>query len=459
MQTNHARLVIVSLLVFVLLAMLHTWPLAAAPAHWSRVDPGDGALNIWAVGWVGRAIWHSPTQIFNANIFYPEKLTLAYSEAMLVQGVFAAPVIALTGSAVLAYNVSLLAGLALTGWAFCLLVQRWTSSWSAGYIAGSLAAFNAYTLVQLTHLQFQHAEFIAVMVFALDRLIVTARLRDAWWLAVAFTLQSLASIYLMVFSVWMLLFAVAARIRDCCRRGAVTMVLRFAAAGIIAILMLSPYLREYRQVHDTMGFARGVEDEESASVANYLSTGARIHFERWSRAFVAESTSNTFPGIIAIGLLIAAISDRQNTGDARFRMCGVAAAGCAAISFAPQLPWYRALHSAIPLFQAVRVLPHLGQIVLLMFAVLAGFGVATLQQAWRHARSWPAIAVLLLIMVNGEALRAPVGYTWFDGVPHAYGVLAKEPAAVVAEIPFPMPEQWFLNTAYMGTRPAIGIRC
>ena len=65
---------------------------------------------------------------------------------MLVQGVFALPVMALGGSAVLAYNLSLLAGFALTGWAFCLLAHRWTGRWSAGYVAGSLAAFNALGL-------------------------------------------------------------------------------------------------------------------------------------------------------------------------------------------------------------------------------------------------------------------------------------------------------------------------
>ena len=75
------------------------------PAHWSRVDPGDGALNIWDVGGSARAAAPSRSRLFEANIFYPEHLTLAYSEAMIVQGVLAAPVVALGGSAVLAYNV------------------------------------------------------------------------------------------------------------------------------------------------------------------------------------------------------------------------------------------------------------------------------------------------------------------------------------------------------------------
>ena len=58
-----------------------------------------------------------------------------------------------------------------------------------GLRRGSLAAFNAYTLVHLTHLQFLHAEFFALMLFALDRLIVARRLGDVATLAAGFALQ------------------------------------------------------------------------------------------------------------------------------------------------------------------------------------------------------------------------------------------------------------------------------
>lgn len=447
MKNHHTRPALAALLAFALLAMLQTWPLAAAPAHWSRVE-GDGALNIWAIGWVGRALAHHPTQVFEANIFYPEHLTLAYSEAMLVQGVFAMPVLALGGSAVLAYNVSLLAGLTLTGWAFCLLVRRWTGSWSAGLVAGSLAAFNAHTLMQFTHLQFLHAEFFALMLYGLDRLVVTRRLRHAATLAAGFALQGLTSVYLLVFAAWTLMFAIASRVGEWwANKGA--MIARFSAAGALAALMLAPYLAEYLIVHETMGFVRTASEEEPAGWTNYLSTGSRIHFAAWSRPFVEVSTSNTFPGLAAIALMLVAFGDRRTINDPRFRMCAVTATGCAMVSFAPLLPFYRLLHATIPLFQAVRVLAHIGQIVLLMIAVLAGYGVASLQRAWKHPRSWPAVAMLLLVLVNGEALRAPIGYTWFNGIPAVYDVLANEPGAVVVEVPFPLPQQWFLNGPYM----------
>jgi hypothetical protein len=84
-----------------------------------------------------------------------------------------------------------------------------------------------------------------------------------------------------------------------------------------------------------------------------------------------------------------------------------------------------------------------------MVAILAGFGVASLQGIWPHSRSWPLVAFILMMAVNAEATRAPMGYVWFDGVPAVYDVLAREPAAVVVELPFPLPQPWFLNTPYM----------
>jgi hypothetical protein len=447
-SNHHTRPLLLSLAAFLLLALIHTWPLAAAPAHWSRTDPGDGAFNIWVVNWVAHNLAR-PAQLFEANIFYPEHLTLAYSEAMLVQGVIAAPVHWLGGSPVLAYNVALVSGFALTGWAFCLLVRRWTGSWSAGYVAGSLAAFNAHSLVHVTHLQFQHPEFIAVILFALDRLIVTQRLAYVVMLAAGFALHALTSIYLMVFAFWMLLFATLGRIRAWWCAGAAGMLARFAAAGAIALLVLSPYLVQYLRVREAMGFARAVDEAQPASWVDYLATASRVHYQSWSKPFLDAATSATFPGVVALALVLLAWCDRRNTADPRFRMCAIAALGCVAVSMAPHLPVYSTLHESFPLFQAVRQIAAIGMVVLLLIAVLAGFGVAALQRTLEGRRWWPVVAAGIFVAVNVEAARAPIGFVWFDDVPKVYEVLNTEPPGSVVELPFPMPQQWFLNTPYM----------
>lgn len=429
------------------LAVAHTWPLASAPAHWSRIDGADAALNTWAVSWVGSHLLHDPIHLFDANIFFPERLTLAYSEMMIVQGLFAMPVMELGGSPVLAYNVALLAGFALTGWAFCVLVQRWTGSWAAGYVAGSLAAFNAHSLVRLGHLQALHPEFFALILLALDRVIASRRFRDACWLALAFTLQALTSLYLMVFSVWLLLFATASRLVQSRRDAAAAVLTRLATAAVIAIALLWPCLWAYQQLRSQSGLERGAEEQIAGTWSDYLATGARLH-QWWVPAQSASSIAYAFPGVIAIALVITASTDRDIRRDPRFRMCAAAAVGCLLVSMAPRLPFYPLLHDAVPLFQAVRVPARLSQIVLLMIAVLAGFGVAGLARRWPGARTWP-VAVALVVLVNAEAVRAPIGFTRFEGVPAVYEALAPERNAVIVELPFPIPQQWFLNGIYM----------
>lgn len=448
MPNHHTRRVLAAAAVFVLLAAVHTWPLAADASHWSRIDNGDGALNIWAVNWVGYHLPRAPWRLAEANIFHPEHLTLAYSEMMIVQGVVAMPIVAAGGSPVLAYNVALLSGFALTGLAFCLLVSKWTGSWAAGYIAGSLAAFNAHTLVRLAHLQAQHVEFVALLLFALDRLLAFRRVRDAMWLGVGFALQGLTSLYLLVFSTWLLLFAALARAGDWLR-AAWPMALRFAAAGATAVLILAPYLHAYYQLRQATGFSRTADEVASGELTQYLATGSRLHYERWSKPFGVGAVSWAFPGFVGAALALAAWGQRENRIDPRVRMVTAAGVGCLLVSLAPKLPFYPALHEAIPLFQAARQLSHICGMVLLMIAVLGGFGFAGVERRWRHARAWPAVAVLLFTAIHAEALRAPIGFTRFDGISPAYDALAAERHAVVVEMPFPAPQQWFLNGPYM----------
>lgn len=445
--TNHTRLVLAALLAFTALSAVQTWPIAAAPAHWARVDNGDGALNIWAVNWVGTHLFRDPLHVADANIFYPEPRALAFSEMMLVQGAIAAPAIALGAPPVLAFNVAVLAGFVLTGWAFCLLVWRWTGSWAAGYVAGSLAAFNAHTLVRIAHLQTLHLEFFALALFALDRVIVSKRVRDACWLGFAFAMHAMTSIYLMVFAVWALLFASLARARDIWRAGLAPVATRLIVAAAVALLLMYPYLSIYLALRSG-GLSRGAEDVIAASWNDYLSTGARVHVE-WSRAYFQSAASFSFPGIIAMVLAVTGLASRSFRADPRVRMCAIAAAGCVVVSMAGRASFYPALHALIPMLQAVRVQAHLGQFVLVMIAILAGFGVAALSRRWAAARWWPAAAAGLFVLVNAEALRAPIGFVWFDRVPAVYDALAAERRAVVTEVPFPMPGQWFLNGPYM----------
>jgi hypothetical protein len=125
---------------FVALAIVHTWPLATDPAHLSRNDNGDTLLNEWALAWFAHQAPRAPLRLFEANIFYPEPHTLAYSEAMIVQSAMGAPLRWLGASPVLTFNLVLLAGFVLSGWAQSLSGKR--RRWNARI--GPFVRFHAH---------------------------------------------------------------------------------------------------------------------------------------------------------------------------------------------------------------------------------------------------------------------------------------------------------------------------
>src|SRR5262249_21750267 len=160
-----------TLLFFGAMAVLPTWPLAAAPATWSRHDNGDAMLNEWIVAWIAHQLPRAPLHLFDANIFFPERNTLAFSEHMLVQSLMGAPLLWACLPPLDVYNLLSMAGLTLTGWTMSLVVLRWTGDGWAAIVAGLAMAFNAHSLTRLANLQAMHAEFLPLAIYALDRLL------------------------------------------------------------------------------------------------------------------------------------------------------------------------------------------------------------------------------------------------------------------------------------------------
>ena len=438
------------LLVCIVLTISHTWPYARAPHRYSRVDNADYLLNAWAISWVAHQSVTDPLHLFDGNIFWPERRTLAYSEAMIVQGLMAVPIRLLGGNPVLAFNGVMLAGFALTAFAFGLLAYRWTGSWSAALLTASAAGFNSHLFTRMAHMQAMHVEFIALALFGLDQVFTRARVRDAVTLGVGFALQGLTSVYLLTFTTWALIFAGGARLCtvDRHRRGRALALTGLAAA--LALLVLGFYLYSYYRTYLEQGFSRSTADNVglAGSYTDYLSSVSWVHYW-WSRPFVDVSRSINFPGVSVLALAAVAVFPGRGGPAARQLMCATGAVGCAIVAVLPRLPGYERIHHLMPLFWAVRVQAHIGQIVLLFLALLAGFGLARIEQAWGGRRGWLAVAVAAVALVNAEACRAPLPYRTFAGIPSVYDALASAQHAVVVELPAYDRRAWAGNAPYM----------
>jgi hypothetical protein len=76
-QDSHLAFPLASFALFVLLALVHTWPLATAPGRLSRHDTADTVHHEWIVAWDAPQLAQDPWHLFDANIFYPQRDTLA----------------------------------------------------------------------------------------------------------------------------------------------------------------------------------------------------------------------------------------------------------------------------------------------------------------------------------------------------------------------------------------------
>lgn len=438
--------------------MLHSWPLASDPAHLSRFDNDDASLNTWTIAWVAHILPRAPWRLFEAPDFYPEAHTLAYSEHLIVPSLIAAPLLWLGVSPVAGHNLLIILGLTLSGWAMCLVMQRWTGSMAAGVIAGLLYAFNAHVLTRFPHVQAQHVEFFPLILYALDRVLTRGGRRDAVLLASAFVLQALCSNYLLVFSAFAVVIAAAVRPGDWWGHTHRETRLQLAMAAALAVTILAPFLWPYYQLSRDQGLTRTLNEVAlySATWRDYLATGGRLHYAWWSHAFL-ESHTALFPGITAVGLAAVALMSGSAWHDVRARMAIAIGVLGVAFSLGPALPGYGWLHEHFPLLAGIRNAARWGWLGLAAVSILAGFGVARLEQRWlcagnahpARARSWLPLCVALGLGATAEAIRMPVVFTPFSEVPGLYDLLAAEPRVVLAEFPFYSGRSFHQNGHYL----------
>jgi len=197
------RDVVVATAVYMLAVVALTWPMARdAGSMLFAPSMGFGPLIMdvhhinWVLEWGTHALVSDPFSVFDANAFYPVPGTLALSEHLL-GGV---PIYGLarlvSGNAVLAYNFWLLASFVLGGLFAHLLLQRWTGSTGAGYVAGFAFAFAAWRFPSGTgspHML--QAQYLPLVLLLVDSLLAERRMRDGVLLGVVLGVQTLFSYY------------------------------------------------------------------------------------------------------------------------------------------------------------------------------------------------------------------------------------------------------------------------
>ena len=444
-----------------LLAILHCWPLASAPATLSLNANGDAQLNEWILAWVAHQLPREPGRLFQANIFHPASDTLAFSEPLIVPALLGAPVAWLGGSPVLVMNLMVLTGFALTALAGYTLIYRWTGDRLAALLTGSTFAFNTHTLTRLPHVQALHLYGLPLALLATDRLLSAPRTREAAWLALWMVVMAYTSGYLLVFGVVMVATATLVRSPEWLpysRKVLTQLTLATVAAGVAIIPLWVPYRRAAAE----QGMVRSLESvtEFSASLRGYLAASGTFHSSTWSRELFTDPVNSFFPGVVVIALTIAAVARlwraSRRPADAtstlmrrRIVMLTAIAAVGLLLSLGTRTPVYGWVYAVFAPMQGLRAAARFGNLFLLGTAALAGLGLASVRARGGGTPWVTAGALVLTVVANLEALRAPFEYQRFGGVPGIYKLLTAEPRVVLAEVPFYPRRAAFENAEYV----------
>jgi len=249
-------------------------------------DLGDSLLNAWILAWDADRIlrWLSGDfgalrNFWNANIFYPEPLTLAYSEHLFAQAVQILPVYALTGNIILSYNILFLSTFVLSGLGMFLFVREITGSARAGLAAGLIYAFAPYRLPQFSHLQVISSQWMPFALYGLRRYFVTRRPSALIGAGAALVAQNLSNGYFLLFFAP---FAVAYALYEIATRNVWTDARIWGALTATAIVVTAltlPFLLPYLELR-RLGFGPRTLNEVksfSADVFSYWTSPGESH--------------------------------------------------------------------------------------------------------------------------------------------------------------------------------------
>ena len=306
---------------FVLLSIIMLWPL---PLHMADafVSPVDPLLNTWIFDWDTYQLFKDPFHLFDSNIFFPLKNTLAFSEHMIVLSLIAFPVSLVSGNPILGYNFIQLLAYILCGFAVYLLVFDLTKNRIAAIIAGVIFAFSPYRFRQVGHIQNLTVFWTPLSLLYLHKSIKKPSWKYMSLFALFFVLQALSCGYLGVFLAIAVGLFVLYYLMFMPRAHILPFLKKLTVLAVISGLIIAPFLVPYLKVKKEHKFERTVESniQFSANILGYAtisrfnknvfyenrSVKNRVAINTQDRGKLRPKGRGLFPGILTIFLGLAA---------------------------------------------------------------------------------------------------------------------------------------------------------
>ncbi len=433
----------------VLAALAVTWPLArhlptAVPLG-SEPAATVPLFSLWTLWWAGDRAGHGFAGYGDAPIFYPNRGVTNYSEPMPLIGLPVAPLWGLGVPPALIYNLALLAVLTLNG----VFGYRLSRAVGAPALPALLVGLLTVTLPFVgKHQGVLPNVALFGLLWTLDGLIRFGRCgttRAALWAATGMA----ATYYTMQqYALFLVPFAGAAGVLALGQQGwRGRAMLRLAAAGLLAGLLVLPDALPATRVRDAAGFRRSEQTVQrlSARPSDFLTrpVTARIALP----APDAASTGGLFPGTLLLALALGgvAIGLRQR-GQRRwviYLVISALVASLLALGLNLDLAGWRpfaTLRALAPTVAGMRS-PYCAAVVgQLCLLPLAGLALARLRTLGGGGRRGAALVALVALLGAGENLTPLLALAQVPPTPQTpwtAWVRAQPDTTVVAHVPFP----------------------
>ena len=415
------------------LTAIFTYPIAFEPGRVGRVDNGDGQMSIWNVTWVARTLGVDPVHVFDANIFYPHRGTLAYSENNLGAGVLAMPVYWLTRNPYAAHNSVVLLAFVLAFIGAYSLVRYLTGDWRAAAIAAVWFAFCPYTFARTAQIQLLMTAGLPFAMLAFHRLADRPSAARGAVLGAVMAAQALCCGYYGIHVAVMIAFAfaVVASTRSMWADASYWRAMLVAAAVSIGLVL--PAFVPYWLLQRQTGFTRTLVEAArySANWSAWLASSSYAH--AWLLAHLPPWSDALFPGVMVTVFAIAGlvVARRQGKGELALLYGGLAG-GAVWLSFGPQARLYSILYTVVPIVRWLRAPSRFGLVVVFALMVLGSVAVTHLLRRMRR----PGVVFAFLFVLSCAELLVPLNMPEVPPVEPVYVHLMALPPGPVIEMPF-----------------------
>ncbi len=281
MTTNRKVItgLLLSSLFYLTAAVSVTYPLITDLKNQIPADPGDPLLNVWTLWWDLKSITEfNIAEYFDANVMFPYKNTLAFSEHLTGESILGLPFYLINQNPVFIYNILYLLSFVVAGIGMFILAYHLTQSLTASFFAGLIYAFIPHRIGQAGHIQTLWSGFFPICILYLYRLIDEARIRHIILLSFFVILQSLMNMYFAVYLAIILPLTAVPYIIHQKKTTDVRLIISLIITALLSLLILLPFFLPYIELREYFGLTREIKTISSLPEIKNLSGINRFSF-------------------------------------------------------------------------------------------------------------------------------------------------------------------------------------